>query len=94
MSNILDKICKYRDVISGNNYEKIVFYKDKFIKLALQLQTQLVKKLSDHDYKLDFTAQDLWEFVDDINKLLRKWDYALDPKRNIRKLMKKRKRNT
>lgn len=89
MSNILDKICKYRDVISGNNYEKIVFYKDKFIKLALQLQTQLVKKLSDHDYKLDFTAQDLWEFVDDINKLLRKWDYALDPKRNIRKLMKK-----
>ena len=34
MSNILDKICKYRDVISGNNYEKIVFYKDKFIKLA------------------------------------------------------------
>ena len=89
MSNILDKICKYRDVITSPNYDKIVFYKDKFTKLAFELQTQLVRKLDNHDYSLDFTAQDLWEFVDDINKLLKKWDYALDPKRNIKKLIKK-----
>lgn len=53
----------------------------------------LGKKMNENEYnqycngcKLIF---DHYGEENQLNKLLRKWDYALDPKRNIRKLMKK-----
>lgn len=89
MRNLMNKICKARDIISGKDYNKIIFYHMKFKQLAEELSRQLAKKVEGgKNYELDFTAQDLTELAEDIKMLLKKWDYATDIKRNILRIKK------
>lgn len=94
MSNLIDKICKARDIISSGDSKKIIYYHMKFKQLAEEISRQLAKKVEgSKNYELDFTYQDLQELAEDIKRLIKRWDYATDIKRNILRIKKQKEFN-
>lgn len=63
------------------------------MKLKEEIHRHIAKKAKDYNYELDFTSQDLRELAQDIHSLFKKWDTALCPEKNIKKLLKNMKDN-
>lgn len=93
MTKLLDKICKVRDLVTSKDYGKLKFYKMEILKLKEEIHRHIAKKAKDYSYELDFTSQDLRELAQDIHSLFKKWDTALCPEKNIKKLLKNLKDN-
>lgn len=93
MTKLLDKICKVRDLVTSKDYGKLKFYKMEILKLKEEIHRHIGKKAKDYSYELDFTSQDLRELAQDIHGLFKKWDTALCPEKNIKKLLKDMKNN-
>lgn len=93
MTKLLDKICKVRDLVTSKDYGKLKFYNMEILKLKEEIHRHIAKKTKDYNYELDFTSQDLRELAQDIHSLFKKWDTALCPEKNIKKLLKDMKDN-
>ena len=93
MTKLLDKICKVRDLVTSKDYGKLKFYNMEILKLKEEIHRHIAKKAKDYNYELDFTSQDLRELAQDIHSLFKKWDTALCPEKNIKKLLKDMKDN-
>lgn len=93
MTKLLDKICKVRDLVTSKDYGKLKFYNMEILKLKEEINRQITKKTNDYSYQLDITSQDLRELAQDIHSLFKKWDTALCPEKNIKKLLKNMKDN-
>ncbi len=88
MTKLLDKICKVRDLVTSKDYDKLKFYNVQISNLEEEIHRHIVKKAKDYNYKLDFTSQDLRELAQDIHSLFEKWDTAMCPEKNIKKILK------
>lgn len=88
MTKLLDKICKVRDLVTSKDYGKLKFYNMEILKLKEEINRQITKKTTDYSYQLDITSQDLRELAQDIRSLLKKWETAMSPEKNIKKLLK------
>ncbi len=88
MTKLLDKICKVRDLVTSKDYGKLKFYNMQMLQLTDEIHRQVAKKTRDYSYELDFTSQDLRELAKDIHSLLDKWETAMCPEKNIKKLLK------
>lgn len=88
MTKLLDKICKVRDLVTSKDYSKLKFYNMEILKLKEEINRQITKKTNDYSYQLDITSQDLRELAQDIRSLLKKWEVAMSPEKNIKKLLK------
>lgn len=88
MTKLLDKICKIRDLVTAKDYGKLRFYNMEILKLKEEIHRHIAKKTKDYKHELDFTNQDLRELAKDIHSLLKKWDTAMCPEKNIKKLLK------
>ena len=93
MTKLLDNICKVRDLDTSKDYGKLKFYNMEILKLKEEINRQITKKTNDYSYQLDITSQDLRELAQDIHSLFKKWDTALCPEKNIKKLLKNMKDN-
>lgn len=90
MTRTLDMLCKCRDAIIQYP-ERLPTYTSKgnlFDKTIDMIHRQICKKSEDKTRTLDFTAQDLIEFSEDIQALLKRWETNLNPKKNIKALLK------
>ena len=88
MSNLLDKICVLRDLITQKQYNKLKFYKIGILRLKEEIHRQLSKKAQDYSYELDFTAQDLRELAQEINQMLNDWQTIMNPDTHIKETMR------
>lgn len=88
MTKLLDKICKVRDLVTSKDYGKLKFYNMQMLQLTNEIHRQVAKKTRDYSYELDFTSQDLRELAQDIHSLLDKWETAMCPEKNIKKILK------
>ena len=88
MGNMIDNICKLRDALISKDYNRIVHLKPLFISVFNEMHRHLVRKTKDYNYQLDFTAQDLRELAQDIRSLLKRWETAMSPEKNIKALYK------
>lgn len=93
MTKLIDKICKVRNLVTSKDYGKLKFYNMEILKLKEEIHRHIAKKTKDYNYELDFTSQDLRELAQDIHSLFKKWDTALCPEKNIKKLLKDMKNN-
>ena len=93
MTKLIDQICKVRDLLTSKDYGKLKFYNMQILKLKEEIHRHIAKKAKDYNYELDFTSQDLRELAQDIHSLFKKWDIALCPEKNIKKLLKNMKDN-
>ena len=90
MGKLIDKICKCRDILTKHP-EKLRGYtgaSSLFDSTVDDIHSQLRRKALDYSRELEFTSQDLMEFAQDIQALLKKWETALCPKKNIKALLK------
>lgn len=90
MAKLIDKICKCRDILTKCP-EKLRGYTGHgalFDSTVDDIHSQLRRKAQDYSRELDFTSQDLMEFAYDIQGVLKKWETAMCPKRNIKQLLK------
>lgn len=90
MGNLIDKICKCRDILTQSP-EKLRHYigtKGLFDSTLEDIHSQIKRKASDYSRELEFTSQDLMEFIFDVQRVLKKWETELCPKRNIKQLLK------
>lgn len=95
MGNLIDKICKCRDILTQSP-EKLRGYTGPgalFDSTIDDIHSQLRRKATDYSRQLEFTSQDLMEFAYDIQGVLKKWETALCPKRNIKQLLKAKEDN-
>lgn len=88
MTKLIDKICKVRDLVTSKDYGKLKFYNMQILKLKEEIHRHIAKKAKDYNYELDFTSQDLRELAQDIHSLFKKWETAMSPEKNIKKLLK------
>ena len=88
MTQVIDRICKLRDVVTSKNDNKLVFYHGIVDRLCLELKRHLQKKVDDYDYELDFTSQDLRELAQDIRSMFKRWDTTMCPEKNIKYIHK------
>lgn len=84
MSNLLDKICGIRDLVTSKDYGKLKFYNMKIGLLKEEIHRQMTKKAENYSHQLDFTSQDLREMAQDIRTLLKDWSNILNPEENIK----------
>lgn len=86
MSNIIDNICKLRDVFSSKDYAKFPRYHRLMGEVIDETVKYMKRKTDDYKYTLDFTSQDLRELAEDVRKCLKRWDTALNPEKNIKSI--------
>lgn len=84
MSNLLDKICALRDLISKRQYSKLKYYKMGILQLKEEIHRQMTKKAADYSHELEFFAGDLRELAQEINQMLNEWQKIMDPDTNIK----------
>lgn len=89
MSNTLDKLCFVRDLVTSKNYDKLKFHKMKLAELKEEIHRHIKRKSEDYKYNLEFTAQDLRETAQDIRSLLKRWETAMCPEKNIKEILKR-----
>ena len=90
MTQVLDNICKCRDILAGDAEKLPRYVKDGalFDKTVNEIHRHISRKSSDYSYELDFTYQDLVEFAEDIHRVIDRWDTHMCPKKNIKALLK------
>lgn len=91
MARTLDMLCKCRDALTKYPPERLRTYTSRgnlFDQTIDLIHRQICKKSEDKTRILDFTAQDLIEFSEDIQAVLKRWETNLNPKKNIKALLK------
>lgn len=88
MSKLLDNICKIRDLVNSKDYSKLKFHQMTMLKLKEEIHRQMSKKVQDYNHQLEFTSQDLRELAQDIRSLLKRWETAMSPEKNIKGMAK------
>lgn len=91
MSNLLDKICALRDLITKKQYTKLKFYKMGILQLKEEIHRQISKKAEDYSHELDFMAGDLRELAQEINDMLNEWQAIMYTDDNIKEIYQNRK---
>lgn len=94
MSKLLDNICKIRDLVNSKDYSKLKFHQMTMLKLKEEIHRQMSKKAQDYKHELEFTSQDLRELAQDIRSLLKRWETAMNPEKNIKRMAKNTINNT
>lgn len=89
MTQMQDNICKIRDLIANKEYDKLVHHKHLLKRLFQELHRHMRRKADDYNYELEFTSQDLRELAADIRGMMKSWDTAMNPEKNIKALAKK-----
>lgn len=87
MTNVIDNICKCRDLLEGD-LNKLPYALRVFNMTIDDIHRNIRRKGQDNKMSLDFTSQDLMEFAQDIRKVLDGWEDAMDPEKNIKGLLK------
>lgn len=91
MSKTLDMICKCRDLLTKEQAHKLPYFTGTnglFDKTTERINQEVIRKTNDTKREIDFTAQDLREWAQDIKALLKRWDYQLDAVRGTKALLK------
>lgn len=88
MSNIIDNICKLRDILEYKQYNRLGYVRSLSKQIFDEVHRNLKRKASDYSYKLDFTSQDLRETAQAIADTLKRWDNIMNPDKRIKKLAK------
>lgn len=88
MSNLLDKICKLRDLITRKQYNKLKYCKMEILQLKEEIHRQIRKKVEDYSHELDFTAQDLRELAQEINQMFNDWQTIMNPDTHIKETIR------
>lgn len=88
MSQILDNICKLRDVFSSKDYKKVPHARGTMQKVFEEVHRNMTRKARDYNYTLDFTSQDLRELAQDIRSMLKRSETAMNPEKNIKEIHK------
>lgn len=90
MSRVLDLICKCRDVLADRP-EKLRGYVGTgalFDQMVDCAHREIARKSHDHKRELDFSSQDLMELAQDIQGVLKRWEDKMNPKKNIKNLLR------
>lgn len=85
MTNLIDNICKLRDILENKQDSKIIFNHKIINSLIEELTRQATKKAKDYSYEIEFTSQDLRELAKDIRDTLKRWSDAVIPEKLIKK---------
>lgn len=98
MSNIIDNICKLRDLLNNKDIyyisQKLCFYRGIIQAIFDEVHRNLSRRTYQYQYedncthKLDFTSQDLRELANDIRNVFKKWENIMNPEKNIKALQK------
>ena len=59
MSNLLDNICKLRDILEYKDYKKLPYIRNLSKAIFDGIHLNIKRKATDYKYELDFTSQDL-----------------------------------
>lgn len=88
MSNLMDNICKLRDILENKDYKKLVYSKRIIETIFEEIHRHMGRKSLDYKYELDFTSQDLRETAQAISDTFKDWNNLLQPEKNIKLLLK------
>jgi hypothetical protein len=94
MSNVIENICRLRDIIENKDYKRLAYSRKIMTSIFEEIHRHLGRKAQDYKYELDFTAQDLRELAQDIRNMFKRWDNVMCPEKNIKELTKNMKDNT
>lgn len=89
MSNIIDNICKLRDLLVQKQYKKLVFNHKLINSIYDEIDRNTLRKANDYKYELEFTSQDLRELAKDIRDTFKRWENVLNPEKNIKEYIPK-----
>lgn len=88
MSNLLDRICKIRDILELKQYNRLGYIRQISEKIFDEVHRNMARKADDYSYQLDFTSQDLRETAQAISDTFKRWDNIMCPEKQTKKLMK------
>lgn len=88
MSNLLDNICKLRDILEYKDYKKLPYIRNLSKAIFDEIHLNIKRKATDYKYELDFTSQDLRETARAISDTFKRWDNIMCSDKNIKKLQK------
>ena len=88
MSQIIDNICKLRDIFSSKDYKKLNYARGTMQKVFEEVHRNMARKARDYKYELEFTSQDLRELAQDIRSMLKRLDTDMNPEKNIKEIAK------
>lgn len=88
MSNLLDNICKLRDILENKDYKKLGYIRKLSQAIFDGIHININRKATDYKYELDFTSQDLRETARAITDTFKRWDNEMCPDKNIKKIKK------
>ena len=88
MSNLLDNICKIRDILELKQYEKLGYIRQISQKIFDEVHRHMKRKSENYSYQLEFTSQDLRETAKAITDTFKRWDNIMNPEKQIKKLAK------
>lgn len=88
MSNLLDNICKIRDILEYKRDDELNKALPLFRSVFNELHRQIKKRTEDVKHETDFTSQDLREMSANIRATLDRWNTQMNPEKNIKALKK------
>lgn len=88
MTQVMEKICKLRDIVTCKQDNKLIYHHGTINKLKEELKRHFIKKVENPSYELDFTSQDLRELAKDIRSMFKRWDMIMNPEKNIKSIHK------
>ena len=88
MSNLLDRICKLRDILEKKQYDKLKYIRQLEPAIRDEVHRNIARKSEDYNHELVFTSQDLLETAKAISDTLKRWEDIMNPTKQIKKLSK------
>ena len=88
MSNLLDRICKLRDILEKKQYDKLKYIRQLEPAIRDEVHHNIARKSEDYNHELVFTSQDLRETAKAISDTLKRWEDIMNPTKQIKKLSK------
>lgn len=88
MSNLLDNICKIRDILEYKRDDELKKAFPLFRSVFNELHRQIKKRTEDAKHETDFMSQDLREMSASIRATLNRWNTQMNPEKNIKALKK------
>ena len=88
MSNLLDNICKIRDILEYKRDDELKKALPLFRSVFNELHRQIKKRTEDAKHETDFMSQDLREMSASIRATLNRWNTQMNPEKNIKALKK------
>lgn len=88
MSNLLDNICKIRDILEYKRDDELKKALPLFRSVFNELHRHIAKRTKDAKHETDFMSQDLREMSASIRATLNRWNTQMNPEKNIKALKK------